>query len=142
MGSSRDRCLSTHICPLMVSPITIFWSTLCRNNLNFQRKIEKGKKEKIKIIWIRLWVQCSVITNTPTRFCPWRTTSGQKLLKMRNSKTITIHILRIENIRFCYNLGFCQNWFCSKTEVNLNSDVLQKPSKAHWKAWSVYVFTN
>ena len=35
---------------------------------------------------------------------------------------------------FWQNWWFCQNQFCSKTDIVLDSDVLQKPTIAHWKA--------
>ena len=38
------------------------------------------------------------------------------------------------NIFFDRIQDFAKNIFFTKTDVNLNSDVLQKPTIAHWKA--------
>ena len=38
---------------------------------------------------------------------------------------------------FLQNQGFCKIKFCNKIDVNLVSDVPQKPTIAHWKAFGV-----
>ena len=38
--------------------------------------------------------------------------------------------------------GFCKIKFCSKFDVNLDSDVPQKPTIAHWKEFSISILPN
>ena len=59
-------------------------------------------------------------------------------------KAIQTIFISFENSTLHFDKLFWQNWefwknsFCTKIDVNLNSDVLQKPTIAHQKASSVF----
>ena len=124
----------------------------CTGSQTFRHTLRHTHFQKIVILWgkvgvihakifeiilatlpLTLKLQINIYQGFPNRYCKFELVKAfqRYIFKVGNEKDLTTLFLQI--------WGFGKMKFCSKIDINLDSDVPQKPWTAHWKAFSVSI---